>query len=279
MSEESFGTRTKNYIKNLFNFSKYDTKTKLIILVFLGLIVISVIILLYNYIIDPSFLTNIVIRYVVLPIRQLKEIGIAIILGFMIIQGLLVPIPSELVLLAMGIIWGIWGGAIMGIIGSMGAAIICFYISRRGGRPVVENVIGEKNLNMVEDWLEKYGFITILVGRMIPFIPFDIISYGGGFVESIKWRDYLIATLIGSVVRAFFYSFLGDSLIPFQKGLLDVFAPVPIIGPFIIDWIVGGIQNQFNLVLLLLLAGLGGAFLIYQFVVLPLAQKRADKTD
>ena len=276
MSEEKSGNKFVNYIKGLFDFSKYDTKTKLIILVFIGLVVLSVVLLFYNYIIDESFLTNIVIRYIVIPIRRLGWIGILIILGFMVIQGLLVPIPSELVLLAIGIIYGLVFGTLIGIVGSMGAAIVCFYISRRGGRPVVENVIGEKNLEMVEGWLEKRGFVAVLLGRVIPFIPFDVISYGAGFVESIKWRDYLIATFLGSIVRALFYSFLGDSLLPFEKGLLDTFATAPIIGPLIVDNIIGGVQDQFNLILLILLAGLGVTFLAYQFILLPRLRKQQE---
>ncbi|MHA1300354.1 MAG: TVP38/TMEM64 family protein [Candidatus Helarchaeota archaeon] len=276
MSEEESGNKVVNWIKGLFDFRKHDMKTKLIILLFLALVVISVVLLAYNYLIDPSFLTNIVVKYIVLPMKRLGFVGIIIILGFMIIQGLLVPIPSELVLLAIGIIYGLVGGTIIGIIGSMGAAIVCFYISRRGGRPVVENVIGETNLNMVENWLEDHGFATILFGRMIPFIPFDIISYGGGIVGSIKWRDYLIATFLGSIVRALFYSFLGDSLLPFEKDWLTLIGPVPIIGPFYIDMVVGGIQDNFNFILLVLLAGLGVTYLIYQFVLLPYLQKKSE---
>ena len=49
----------------------------------------------------------------------------------MAIQGLLVPIPSEIVLLAAGMIWGFWIGGIMGIIGSLAAGILCFYIRNR----------------------------------------------------------------------------------------------------------------------------------------------------
>ena len=276
MSEEKSGNKVVNYIKGLFDFSKYDTKTKLIILVFLGLIVISVAILFYNYFIDQSFLTNVVISNIVIPIRKIGLIGIIIILGFMIIQGLLVPIPSELVLLAIGIIWGLVLGTVIGIVGSMGAAIICFYISRRGGRPVVENVIGEKNLEMVEGWLENHGFATVLIGRVIPFIPFDVISYGAGFVESIKWRDYLIATFLGSIVRSLFYSFLGYSLLPFEKDWLVFIGQFPVIGPFYIDLVIGGIQDGFNIMLLILLGGLGLTFIIYQFVLLPHLQKKSE---
>ncbi len=47
--------------------------------------------------------------------------GIFLFIGIMAIQGLIIPIPSEIVLLSTGMIWGILWGGIMGIIGSMAA--------------------------------------------------------------------------------------------------------------------------------------------------------------
>lgn len=277
MSSESFGQKLKNYIKNLFNFSKYDLKTKILMILFIGIVLLSIVILYYNYFRDPSFLSNIIIKDVVIPIRGLGWIGVIIMLGFMILQAFIVPIPSELVLLSIGIIFGFWGGTVVGLTGSMIAAAICFNFARRGGRPVVEKVIGEKNLGTIEKWLTNYGFITVLIGRTIPFMSFDIFSYGAGFVKTIKWRSYIIATLIGGTFRAFFYAYIGNSLIPLEKGMLDTFATWPFIGPFVIDWIVGGVEGPFNFILLLILIGLGSAFLVYQFILMPILRKRSEK--
>ncbi|GAJ11837.1 unnamed protein product, partial [marine sediment metagenome] len=166
-------------------------------------------------------------------------------IGIMAIQGLIIPIPSEIVLLSTGMIWGILGGGVMGVIGSMAAGLLCFYISRLGGRPIIEKLVGEKAMLMADDFIEKNGIWAILISRTIPFIAFDPISYVSGLVE-MDVKKYSIGTLIGSIPRSFFYAILGAS--------------------FGIDPSNPNIEAQsalFNLVFLVIVAVLGAMFVAY----------------
>ncbi|MHA1124785.1 MAG: VTT domain-containing protein [Candidatus Heimdallarchaeota archaeon] len=61
----------------------------------------------------------------------------------MVLQSLFAPIPSELILLAGGIIFGVVWGSIVGLVGSMLSAAVTFYISKRGGRSIID-ATGEK---------------------------------------------------------------------------------------------------------------------------------------
>lgn len=203
--------RIKNYLKNLLDFSNYDTKTIIYMLIFIFLVVISIYLLYYIYFVDKIFLYRIVIEWFVNPIYALAFWGILLFIVIMAIQGLLVPIPSEIVLLAAGMIWGFFIGGIMGIIGSMAAGLLCFYVSRKGGRPLAEKFVGESALNMADALIQKYGTGAIIVARFLPFVAFDPISYASGLVE-MDAKKYTLGTFIGSIPRAFFYSWLGASL-------------------------------------------------------------------
>ena len=57
-------------------------------------------------------------------------IGIFLFLTIMAIHGLLIPIPSEIILIATGMIWVWFIGELMGLIGSMIAGLLCFYLSK-----------------------------------------------------------------------------------------------------------------------------------------------------
>ncbi|MFX0030132.1 MAG: TVP38/TMEM64 family protein [Candidatus Hermodarchaeota archaeon] len=210
-TKKSFTSKLKIYLKNLVDFSQLDTKTIIYIIIFVILVAISMFLLYYNYFVDNTFIYVLIADWFVNPIYELGFIGIFLFIGIMAMQGLLVPIPSEVVLLATGIIWGWLIGGIMGIIGSMAAGLLCFYVSRRGGRPLAKKFIGEKAIDMADDLIKKYGIKAIIVSRLIPFISFDVISYASGLVD-IDLRRYSIGTLIGSVFRAFFYSILGVML-------------------------------------------------------------------
>ena len=209
--KKSFSEKIKIYFKKLFDFSQYDKKTILYIIIFIVLVVFSVILLYYNYFVDKTFIYRIVAEWFVNPIYDLEILGIFLFIGIMAIQGLLVPIPSEVVLLATGMIWSWFLGGIMGIIGSMAAALLCFYVSKKGGRPLAKKFVGENAIDLVDNLIHKYGIKVIIISRFIPFISFDVISYASGLVD-IDLKKYSIGTLIGSIFRAFFYSIWGALL-------------------------------------------------------------------
>ena len=209
--------KLKNYIKNIFDFSNYDTKTIVYMIIFIFLFGISVYLLYYIYFVDQTFLYILVVVWFVNPIIRLGIWGMFLFIGVMAIQGLLVPIPSELVLLSAGIIWGFWIGGIMGIIGSMAAGLLCYYIAYKGGRPLAEKFVGESALNMADHFIEKYGTAAILIARLLPFVAFDPISYISGVLKY-PIKKYTLATFIGSIPRAFFFAFLGASLISHKPG-------------------------------------------------------------
>jgi uncharacterized membrane protein YdjX (TVP38/TMEM64 family) len=263
--EKSSSSKVKSYFKNLLDFSQYSAKTILYIILFVALVVISLVILYYNYFVDTTFVYTIVAEWFVNPIYALGFLGIFLFIGIMAIQGLIVPIPSEVVLLATGMIWGWFFGGIMGIIGSMAASLLCFYISRRGGRPLAQKFVGESGLAMADKLIKKYGVKAIIISRFIPFISFDVISYASGLVD-IDIKKYSIGTLIGSIFRAFFYSIWG--------ALLGFTPPIDITD-------VETIRAQsevFNIILLVVLGILVVMFVLY-FLISRHYGKKIDTTE
>ncbi len=262
--KKPFSVKLKNYLKNLFDFSQLDKKTILYIIVFIFLIVISMVLLFYNYFVDRTFIYTLVADLFVNPIHQLGFVGIFLFIAVMAIQGLLVPIPSEIILLSTGMIWGWALGGFFGIIGSMAAALLCFYISKKGGRPLVKKFVGENAINMADDLIQKYGIKVIIISRFIPFISFDVISYASGLVD-IDVKTYSVGTLIGSIFRAFFYSIWG--------ALLGFNPPIDTTD-------VGLIEAQadvFNWILLIVLGILVIMFFAYYFTAKFYEKKKQQK--
>ena len=60
--KKSFSIKLKSYIRNLFDFSSYDAKTIMYIIVFIILFDISLYLLYYIYFVDQSFLNVLVIE-------------------------------------------------------------------------------------------------------------------------------------------------------------------------------------------------------------------------
>ncbi|MBA7512757.1 hypothetical protein ES705_04765 [subsurface metagenome] len=270
-NNDSFSFKLKKYIKNLFNFSQYSFKTILYIILFAALVVISLWMLWYIYLGGgETFLLTLVVDWFINPIYLLGIFGILLFILIMGIQGLLVPIPSEIVLLAAGMIWGLVGGGIMGVIGSMAAALLCYYISRKGGRPLAEKFVGKSAISLADNFIHKYGMSAIIIARLLPFIAFDPISYTAGLVD-LDIKKYSLGTFIGSIPRAFFYSWLGASItagITFPLRLSDL--PLEDIE---------ALSANFNNVLLIVLVVLVVMFVAYYITSKYYEKKKLQKND
>ena len=160
---------------------------------------------------------------------------------FMVVQAVIAPIVSEAVLTSAGGIfnsafptYGIAVAIFGGVIGSMLGAATAFYIARFGQEKIA-HYVESRNIKEIENpnlWqksliflmkfidddsedfakiIEERGFLIVLVGRLIPFVPFDAVSYGSGFT-TIEFKDFMIATTIGSIPRVTFFILLGTSL-------------------------------------------------------------------
>jgi len=267
--KQAFSAKIKKYFKNLLDFSHYDTKTILYIILFVALIIASLVLLYFIYFVDNTILYRFVIEFFVNPVFNLGIIGIFLFVLIMALQGLLVPLPSEIVLLATGMIWGWFYGGIMGIIGSMVAALLCYYISKRGGRPLAEKFVGEKTIEIADKFIKKHGMKAIIITRFIPIIPFDVISYTAGIVD-IDVKKYSIGTLIGSIFRAFFYATLGSLLfMGYNLELPLVFSSLPLN-------VILAQSNYFNTILLIILASLALMFVLYYLLIKRLYKKNNE---
>lgn len=117
-----------------------------------------------------------------------------------IVMFALVPLtlfPDSVLAIGGGLIFGLAKGYIYTLIGALLGASLSFYISRKLGRNFVKKITKEK-LDTVEEMINSKGFFVILLLRLIPLFPFDIISYGAG-LTNIKYRDFLFATIIGTI--------------------------------------------------------------------------------
>ena len=67
-------------------------------------------------------------------------------------------------------------------------AVLCFFIARYFGRPVVVKLTSESALATSDRFFEPYGKHAVLIARLVPVISFDVISYASGLTGmSFSW--------------------------------------------------------------------------------------------
>jgi uncharacterized membrane protein YdjX (TVP38/TMEM64 family) len=126
----------------------------------------------------------------------------------MVLQALVAPVPSFLITFANGLAFGVFWGWILSLFGHVLAAAVCFGISRALGRVPVEVLVGKTGLESADRWFAKWGIYAVFVGRLIPGIAFDVISYAAGLTR-MRFRNFIVATTLGIFPQTFLYSFLG----------------------------------------------------------------------
>lgn len=122
----------------------------------------------------------------------------------------LVPLtlfPDSIIAISGGLIFGLAKGYIFTTIGALIGGTISFYISRYFGRDVVKKLTKDK-LDNIENMINEKGFTIVFLLRLIPLFPFDVISYGAGFT-SIKYRDFAIATVLGTIPGILVFTNIG----------------------------------------------------------------------
>lgn len=128
----------------------------------------------------------------------------------------LILFPASLLSLTGGLAFGAFWGTVLTVIGAIAGALLSFAAARILGKSLVR-MEWKGNMKKVQQQLEKRGLLYVLLLRLIPLFPFDLISYLCG-VSTIRFRSFFIGTLFGIIPGTFAFNFLGSS---FAKGGLQ----------------------------------------------------------
>lgn len=143
-------------------------------------------------------------------ITNLGYIGPVTIIALMAIAVIINPIPSAPIALASGAVFGHTWGTIYVVAGAAIGAAGAFWIARLLGQELLVRLFGKK---IMLGWLGSQNILMALVfvSRLIPFLSFDLVSYGAGLTQIKAWR-FLLATLLGLVPASFLLAHFGGEM-------------------------------------------------------------------
>lgn len=137
--------------------------------------------------------------------------GLYLIIGKIIGAILLFP-GTPLTLLAgatLGVVWG----SIVSIIGNTLGATAAFFIARYFLKDFVQKKCYEKypTIAKYEHSFATRGFATVVLLRLIPLFPFNVLNYMLG-VTHVKPREYILGTFIGIIPGTIAFVYFGKSI-------------------------------------------------------------------
>ena len=138
----------------------------------------------------------------------------------MVLEAVIIAIPSELILATGGIlaskgIFSFWGAFITGLLGSLFCAIVIYFMGYFGGQPFVKKYgkyffMKEEDIEKSDSWFYKYGMLGALIGRNFPIIR-TLISLPIGIMHQ-SFLKFVIYTTIGSIPWTFLFVYVGYTL-------------------------------------------------------------------
>ncbi|MDR1775831.1 MAG: TVP38/TMEM64 family protein [Actinomycetes bacterium] len=145
--------------------------------------------------------------------RSHGDAGPLISIGLTLISGFTLVLPTAFIVFANAYIWGFLRGTALTMLASLITATACFWVTRRWGRPIVERVSRrpstQRALAVTDRFFERYGARTVLIARLIPIIPFDLISLVAGLTD-IQYRHFILASAVGLLPEVALYSWIAS---------------------------------------------------------------------
>ena len=104
--------------------------------------------------------------------------------------------PAEIVDAAAGFAYGFFPALALVMFGWLLNGLICCAIGHRVARPLLDRWFGEERFERVERTIERGGPTLLLAMRLIPILPFSIVSYAAGAARVPVWR-FVWTTAVG----------------------------------------------------------------------------------
>jgi len=148
-------------------------------------------------------------------------IGVAL-----LIADVFLPVPSSVVMVANGALFGVVVGTVLSMVGSVGAFAVGFGVGRRG-TGVVARLVPEDERLRADRFFGRWGVAAIILSRPVPMLA-ETVSFVAG-TSALGWRPAMAAATAGAVPAAVLYAVAGSLAAGFASTSV-VFGVVIVLG-------------------------------------------------
>jgi uncharacterized membrane protein YdjX (TVP38/TMEM64 family) len=119
--------------------------------------------------------------------------------------------PAEILDLAVGYVYGFWGGLVLVMVGWVANGLLAYWIGRHAARPALYRFVGRHRFDRLESMVEAGG-VTLLLGmRLVPVIPFSLFSMAAGAARADLFT-FIWTTAVGYLPLTAVFVYLGSRL-------------------------------------------------------------------
>ena len=179
------------------------------------------------------FVAAVVAALAILPVKdylagfleRIESVGPwgPVLLGAAYVVACVLFVPGSILTLGAGFLFGVVYGTIAVSVGSVLGATAAFLVGRTLLRGWIEGRIASyPRFQAIDRAVGEQGFKIVLLTRLSPIFPFNLLNYAFGLTNVRLWQ-YVLASWIGMLPGTVMYVYLGSAL----KSLADVAAGSP----------------------------------------------------
>jgi len=137
--------------------------------------------------------------------------AVVVFILLMAINTVTIMPPTIIMMVLSGILFGPFIGGLALWIGLLLGSVAAFLIARLLAQDFISARLGGRAAKFNEQ-LKENGFSVVFVARIIGLPPYELVNFASG-LSKISFRDFLLATIFGSIPAAILFATTGSRLL------------------------------------------------------------------
>jgi len=134
----------------------------------------------------------------------------------LLVADVVLPIPSSLVMVADGALFGVVLGTALSLAGSLGASLLGFFIGRRSQRWIARLVTPAEKAR-ADVLLGQWGALAVVLTRPLPLLAETVAVLAGA--SPMGWGRMTVASVLGALPPCLLYAVAGATSRRLETGL------------------------------------------------------------
>src|SRR6185503_12486313 len=126
-----------------------------------------------------------------------------------------VGLPMTPLIIASGVVFGPWKGALYNTIGCLSGAALSYWLARLMGREFIRRLAG-KRLKRIEKLMRRRGFWGLVGVRFLP-VPFPVVNFGAA-LAGVHFPTFMLTSALGLTPSMFVYTNFASTLFEVARG-------------------------------------------------------------
>jgi uncharacterized membrane protein YdjX (TVP38/TMEM64 family) len=141
---------------------------------------------------------------------SLGTVAVLVLVGIALVHAI-VPFPAEFPTAAAGFVFGFALGFPLMVFAWTLSCLVAYALARGVGPPLLDRIAGKERMEATDRLIARGGWPILLAGRLIPVVPYNLVSYAAGATR-VPLGRFTWTTALGVMPLTALTSLLGQRL-------------------------------------------------------------------